>query len=104
MTFDPTQPLALDFREAVGLAVSDFLTGQRRRLDAIGPEVRPLLDQAFHFTAGGKRFRPAFCYWGYVAAAGEPADEAAVVRLSLIHISEPTRLGMTSYAVFCLKK
>src|SRR5450756_406738 len=28
--------------------------------------------------------------------AGEP--------LSLIHISEPTRLGMISYAVFCLKK
>src|SRR5450759_277621 len=25
-------------------------------------------------------------------------------RLSLIHISEPTRLGMMSYAVFCLKK
>jgi len=91
MTFDPTQPLALDFREAVGLAVSNFLTGQRRRLDAIGPEVRPLLDQALHFTAGGKRFRPAFCYWGYVAAAGEPADEAAVLRaagsLDLLHVS-----------------
>src|SRR5450756_358574 len=27
-----------------------------------------------------------------------------VSRLSLIHISEPTRLGMISYAVFCLKK
>ena len=26
------------------------------------------------------------------------------VLLSLIHISEPTRLGMISYAVFCLKK
>src|SRR5665648_905381 len=26
------------------------------------------------------------------------------MRLSLIHISEPTRLGMISYAVFCLKK
>src|SRR5450759_5937100 len=26
------------------------------------------------------------------------------VPLSLIHISEPTRLGMISYAVFCLKK
>src|SRR5664279_4681023 len=91
MTFDPTQPLALDFREAVGLAVADFLTGQRRRLHAIGPEVRPLLDQALHFTAGGKRFRPAFCYWGYVAAAGEPADEAAVLRaagsLDLLHVS-----------------
>src|SRR5450756_1724255 len=32
---------------------------------------------------------------GYVAPS---------VGLSLIHISEPTRLGMISYAVFCLKK
>src|SRR5450756_2409635 len=28
----------------------------------------------------------------------------ALQHLSLIHISEPTRLGMISYAVFCLKK
>ena len=28
----------------------------------------------------------------------------AKLLLSLIHISEPTRLGMISYAVFCLKK
>src|SRR5450756_553256 len=27
-----------------------------------------------------------------------------IMHLSLIHISEPTRLGMSSYAVFCLKK
>src|SRR5450759_569627 len=34
------------------------------------------------------------------------ADYAGVwmYHLSLIHISEPTRLGMISYAVFCLKK
>ena len=31
-------------------------------------------------------------------------DEMNDVDLSLIHISEPTRLGMISYAVFCLKK
>ena len=30
--------------------------------------------------------------------------EASLQELSLIHISEPTRLGMISYAVFCLKK
>src|SRR5678816_4736732 len=29
---------------------------------------------------------------------------AAVIELSLIHISEPTRLLSISYAVFCLKK
>src|SRR5665648_1245920 len=32
------------------------------------------------------------------------ARPPAVEELSLIHISEPTRLGMISYAVFCLKK
>src|SRR5450756_1958855 len=32
------------------------------------------------------------------------ANINAVLGLSLIHISEPTRLGMISYAVFCLKK
>src|SRR5450756_2810759 len=32
------------------------------------------------------------------------AATLAVLILSLIHISEPTRLGMISYAVFCLKK
>src|SRR5450759_2330093 len=30
--------------------------------------------------------------------------DPAPIGLSLIHISEPTRLGMISYAVFCLKK
>src|SRR5450756_829639 len=33
-----------------------------------------------------------------------PVQTAAEWDLSLIHISEPTRLGMISYAVFCLKK
>src|SRR5450756_318193 len=43
---------------------------------------------------------------------GPPAHQPRAARgavgtdqgLSLIHISEPTRLGMISYAVFCLKK
>src|SRR5450756_3214620 len=43
-----------------------------------------------------------------LAAAKAQADKlvhaCSYVYLSLIHISEPTRLGMISYAVFCLKK
>src|SRR5450759_893136 len=39
------------------------------------------------------------CYVGGAAKIVE-----AMLELSLIHISEPTRLGMISYAVFCLKK
>src|SRR5450759_2007889 len=34
----------------------------------------------------------------------KPFQRMDVIFLSLIHISEPTRLGMISYAVFCLKK
>ena len=28
--------------------------------------------------AGGKRLRPAFCYWGFVGCGGDPEDEAVV--------------------------
>ncbi len=34
----------------------------------------------------------------------EEKEREKLLRLSLIHISDPTRLGMTSYAAFCLKK
>src|SRR5450759_1833394 len=46
-----------------------------------------------------------------ISILGKPEDfdhsepeTGAPIYLSLIHISEPTRLGMISYAVFCLKK
>ena len=43
--------------------------------------------------------------WIHTNANWNPAPtNYANVWLSLIHISEPTRLGMISYAVFCLKK
>src|SRR5450756_1714356 len=40
-----------------------------------------------------------------IKADGKTLENAIwTYELSLIHISEPTRLGMISYAVFCLKK
>src|SRR5450759_841331 len=38
-----------------------------------------------------------------IDATEMPPGKRARNYLSLIHISEPTRLGMISYAVFCLK-
>src|SRR5450756_588647 len=40
----------------------------------------------------------------YAPASGTVTGVNEDLALSLIHISEPTRLGMISYAVFCLKK
>src|SRR5450756_2963131 len=41
---------------------------------------------------------------GTIGTDGQASLLESKVPLSLIHISEPTRLGMISYAVFCLKK
>ena len=47
---------------------------------------------------------------GFIAGFADTIVQISIGRvvcgagLSLIHISEPTRLGMISYAVFCLKK
>src|SRR5665648_1110234 len=63
----------------------------------------PFLQRIFARLVLGisKPRRPVQGLWlaGEIEAVGE-----SVKKLSLIHISEPTRLGMISYAVFCLKK
>nr|CUV48256.1 protein of unknown function [Ralstonia solanacearum] len=50
-----------------------------------------------------------YAMWALTKASARHGAEKSyhndtVMCLSLIHISEPTRLGMISYAVFCLKK
>ena len=89
--FDPADPLSDDFRAAVAQAISDFLAGQREVLAGIGAGAAPLADLAESFTAGGKRVRPAFCAWGWVAVAGIPDDpgplERAAASLDLLHVS-----------------
>ncbi len=87
----PADPLSADFRAATGAAITDFLATQSELMAAIGPELQVLDELAHVFTAGGKRMRPAFCYWGYVAAAGMPANDSALIRaaasLDLLHVS-----------------
>ena len=89
--FDPAAPVSDDFLAAVADAITGFLAGQREVLDGIGPDAAPLTELARRFTAGGKRLRPAFCAWGWIAVAGLPADPAALVRaaasLDVLHVS-----------------
>ena len=58
------------------------------------------------FTVGMAPENPPPCYFAYEHSFPVPdiIMAIALIALSLIHISEPTRLLSISYAVFCLKK
>jgi geranylgeranyl diphosphate synthase type I len=52
-----------------------FMDVQRSRLAPIGADLVPFLDAVQAYVSGGKRLRAAFCWWGWRAAGGDPADE-----------------------------
>jgi len=83
--------LAQAFRDAVSIEIGTFLEQQQPVLAEMGSELGPVHGAAHQVLSGGKRLRPAFCVWGYVAAAGLPADDdlrpllAAAASLELLH-------------------
>ena len=72
-----------DLRQRVQKALDGFLAGQLPVLDAISEELSPLTDALADLVAGGKRLRPAFCYWGYRGAGGEDGDEVVAAAAAL---------------------
>jgi geranylgeranyl diphosphate synthase, type I len=87
MVSDPAR-LAL-IRAEVAAALESFLRGQRKVLRSIGADLTPWLDVIAQLLAGGKRLRPAFCYWGWKAAGGSDCQEifAAAACLELLQAS-----------------
>ncbi len=71
---EPADPLGSAFRRAVSERLAAFVERQTPALTAIGPELAPVQAMAAELLAGGKRLRPAFAVWGFVAAAGRPSD------------------------------
>jgi geranylgeranyl diphosphate synthase, type I len=76
-------------RVAVAGALERFMAGQRDVLGAISPDMLPWIDVMTGLLAGGKRLRPAFCYWGWRAAGGADRPEiyVAAAALELLHAS-----------------
>jgi geranylgeranyl diphosphate synthase, type I len=75
--------------DQVGRALEEFLQGQRPVLLGASEELRPGLDALSRLLAGGKRLRPAFCYWGWRGAGGPdgPPILTAAAALELLHAS-----------------
>ena len=79
----PPEPGPLDrddLRARVQKSLDAFVAAQLPLLESVGEELAPLADALVALVAGGKRLRPAFCYWGHRAAGGadgEPVVKAA---------------------------
>lgn len=88
---DANDPAGPALRRAVADALDAFLAGKEAELAALSPELEPLARRARLFTDGGKRLRPAFGIWGYLACGGSASGLDAVVRaaasLDLLHVS-----------------
>lgn len=56
-----------------------LLDAERARWSDLDPQLAAPLDSLADLVlAGGKRLRPAFCHWGFVAAGGDPTDPRVV--------------------------
>ncbi len=92
----PDRPLldpwdAAPLRAAVQKTLDEFVDAQAARLADLGSDADRLVAAARDAVTGGKRFRAAFCYWGFRAVQDEGYDEQRLVRaaaaLELLHAS-----------------
>lgn len=86
--FQATDPVSADFRDAVNDELDDYLISQEPLITDVG--ITKLMAVARSYTLGGKRLRPAFCYWSYIAAGGETERDKVLriaASLDLLHVS-----------------
>ncbi|MEV4219666.1 polyprenyl synthetase family protein [Nonomuraea sp. NPDC049725] len=70
-----------NLRAQVDRRIREFV---ERQLPVTGdPDLEPLRTAADELLAGGKRLRPAFCYWGWRAAGGGDVPEIFTAAASL---------------------
>ncbi len=72
-----------DLRARVQKQLDAFLADQAQRLDDIDEDLAPMVDALAALLAGGKRLRPAFCWWGWRGAGGDDSEDAVVAATSL---------------------
>lgn len=76
----PTAPLSLArIASAVDARLVRLLEDERSRWGAFDQDLLAPLEEISRLVlAGGKRLRPAFCHWGFVAAGGAELDPRVV--------------------------
>jgi geranylgeranyl diphosphate synthase type I len=79
----------LDVASRVDKRLEALLAAERERWAKVDADLVPPIDEIARLVlAGGKRLRPAFCFWGFVGAGGDPTDELVIdagAALELLH-------------------
>ncbi len=79
------------FRERLQKVLVEHLDEMTERLAPLGSDAVALLEEARRCVSGGKRFRAAFCWWGYRSVRPDVEDEGALLRacaaLEMLHAS-----------------
>jgi geranylgeranyl diphosphate synthase type I len=71
----PSPPSLRDLAVRVDERLGRLFDAEITRWESIDPTIaRPLRALRQLVDAGGKRLRPAFCYWAFVGAGGDPDD------------------------------
>ena len=65
-----------DVRPRVQKVLDDVISRQRQLLDGVSEDLDPLVEAVSDLLRGGKRLRPAFCWWGYRGAGGADTESA----------------------------
>jgi len=69
----------LEVATRVEQRLSSLLDLEITRWSALSADLAPPLESLRELVmSGGKRLRPAFCHWGFVAAGGNPSDPGVV--------------------------
>jgi geranylgeranyl diphosphate synthase type I len=75
----PVPPSLVTVAERVEERLEAFLTDEAARWAALSEDlVAPIESLRSLVMGGGKRLRPAFCFWGYQAAGGDPDDPLVI--------------------------
>ena len=75
----PAPPSLVEIAGPVDRRIEALLVAEHERWGLVDPQLQAPLSALSDFVlGGGKRLRPAFCYWAFVGAGGDPADALVV--------------------------
>ncbi|MCH4250411.1 MAG: polyprenyl synthetase family protein [Microbacteriaceae bacterium] len=70
--------------ELVRVRVQTFLDRVGMRAERVSPELSPVVRQARALLSSGKRLRPQFCYWGWLACDDGSSEATSRERLQTV--------------------